>query len=197
MARKKPPSPEEIAAIADKAEGKKPRESEAVIGRPPKYQPSFAAQAAKLCALGATNADLADFFEVSIRTIERWTSEHESFCRALKEAKATADERVERSLYQRAVGYTFDSEKIMSVRGEAVRLPTREHVPPDVTAQIFWLKNRRPAEWRDKQELEHSGEVKTKFDAEALRNLTEDQLEQLRSIAAALSPKPSGDDTGD
>jgi hypothetical protein len=153
MPRDRGPSPDKIKDIADRAEGLKPAASETGRGRPPKYKPSFAGQASKLCALGATNADLADFFEVSIRTIERWTAEHEEFCRAVKEAKEAADDRVERSLYQRAVGYSFDSEKVFNNRGEIVRAKTREHCPPDVTAQIFWLKNRRKEVWRDRHEL--------------------------------------------
>lgn len=152
-------SEDQIKKIADRAEGIVPDEPETEMGRPPKYKPSFADQAAKLCLLGATNADLADFFEVSIRTVERWTVEHEDFCRAVKEAKDAADAKVERSLYQRAVGYTFDSEKVFNNRGEIVRAKTREHVAPDVTAQIFWLKNRQRERWRDKQDVEHSGDV--------------------------------------
>lgn len=159
MAREKPLSADKIKDIADRAEGLKPDKNDAPVGRPPKYKPAFAEQAAKLCNLGATNADLADFFEVTIRTIDRWIAEHDEFCRSVNESRAVADARVERSLYQRAVGYTFDSEKVFSNRGEIVRAPTREHVPPDVTAQIFWLKNRQRERWRDKQEIEHSGSV--------------------------------------
>jgi hypothetical protein len=59
------------------------------------------------------------------------------------------------SLYHKAVGYTFESEKIFQHQGEIIRAPVREHVAPDTTAAIFWLKNRRPADWRDKQE--HTG----------------------------------------
>lgn len=121
-------------------------------GRPTDYDPDFARQAEKLCELGATNADLADFFDVSIRTIDRWITKHKDFCRAVKVAKDQADDLVERSLYQRAVGYTFETEKIFNYKGEIVRAQTREHVPPDTTAQIFWLKNRRKAEWRDRVE---------------------------------------------
>lgn len=157
MAKERGFSPEKIKEIADRAEGIKPDEPELERGRPPKYKPSFAEQAAKLCLLGATNADLADFFTVSIRTVERWTVEHEDFCRAVKEAKDTADAKVERSLFQRAVGYSFDSEKIFNGKDGVVRADTREHVPPDVTAQIFWLKNRQKERWRDKQEVEASG----------------------------------------
>lgn len=125
-------------------------------GRPSKYKPEFAKQAAKLCALGATDADLADFFDVNTSTIWRWTGRYEEFCNALKTAKEQADERVERSLYQRAVGFEHDAVKIMQYEGQPVIVPYREKVAPDTTACIFWLKNRRKDQWRDKQELEHT-----------------------------------------
>jgi hypothetical protein len=146
-------SKDKVKEIADRAEGLKPGTPEAAAGRPSKYQASFARQAEKLCALGATDEDLANFFEVGIRTIANWKSQHEDFLQALKGGKTEADDRVERSLYQRAVGYTFDSEKVFNNKGEIVRAQTREHCPPDVTAQIFWLKNRRPEDWRDKSEV--------------------------------------------
>ena len=70
--------------------------------------------------------------------------------------KEEADARVKRSLYGRAVGYSLNSEKIFCNKdGEVTRVPIVEHVPPDVTAQIFWLKNRDPARWRDAWQLEH------------------------------------------
>jgi hypothetical protein len=131
------------------------------VGRPSKYEPEYAEQAAKLCALGATDADLADFFHVNIRTINRWRCEHEEFSQAVKEAKDVANARVERSLYQLAVGYSYDAEKIFLPTGaaEPVRVPYREHVPPNPTAMIFFLKNRDPGRWRDKQNVEHSVEL--------------------------------------
>ena len=54
-------------------------------------------------------------------------------------------------------GYTHDAVKIFQHQGEPVRVPYREHVPPDTTAAIFWLKNRRPEEWRDRHNHEISG----------------------------------------
>lgn len=156
-------TPDKIKEIADRAEGLKPAKPEAITGRPSKYKPTYAKQAEKLCVLGATDEDLADFFEVSVRTIARWKSEHEDFCQALKVAKEEADNRVERSLYQRAVGYSFDSEKIFNGKDGIVRAATREHCPPDVTAQIFWLKNRRRQSWQEKQEVQHSGEMTVKW----------------------------------
>lgn len=127
-------------------------------GRPTKYRDDYAAQATKLCVLGATDEDLADFFEVDRTTIWRWAQAHPEFCNALKAGKEAADERVAHSLYHKAVGYTFDSVKIFQHQGAVIEAPYKEHVPPDTTAAIFWLKNRRPKEWRDKREYEHTGE---------------------------------------
>jgi hypothetical protein len=121
-------------------------------GRPSKFKPEFVGQAAKLAALGATDREVAGFFEVNEATLNRWKLEHDDFCESLKTGKATADERVERSLYNRAVGYSFDSEKIFHFQGQVTRAPCVEHVSPDVTACIFWLKNRRPEQWREKGE---------------------------------------------
>jgi len=144
-------------------------------GRPSLYQPEFAKQAEKLTVLGATDVELADFFEVDVRTIYRWKHEHEEFCQALNAGKEKANERVENSLYQKAVGYTFESEKIFNHQGQILRAPTREHVPPDTTAAIFWLKNRRPDQWRDKQELDHKssdGSMTPRSDMERLKAIT-------------------------
>ena len=75
---------------------------------------------------------------------------------AARIGKAEADDRVERSLYNRAVGYTFVSVKVFcSKDGVITKVPIKEHVPPDVTAQIFWLKNRKPADWRDVEQMQH------------------------------------------
>lgn len=121
-------------------------------GRPSAFKPGFVEQAKKLCELGATDVEIADFFGVSDRTLYRWQAQHVEFCQALKVGKEVADERVERSLFHRATGYTFDSEKIFQFQGKIVRAKSREHVPPDTTSMIFWLKNRRPEVWRDKTE---------------------------------------------
>jgi len=127
------------------------------IGRPTGYQPQFASQAKKLCELGATDRDLADFFGVSINTVGNWKTQHAEFLGALKAGKNSADDRVERSLYTRAVGYTFDAVKIFLPKDsrQPVLVPYRQHMPPDTTACIFWLKNRRKDVWRDHQE--HTG----------------------------------------
>lgn len=136
-----------------------PQSAAKKTGRPSKYKVEFAGQAAKLCKLGATDAQLADFFEVSVSTINLWKVQHPKFSESIKVPKAEADERVEQSLYRRAMGYEHDETDIRVVDHKIIKTPTRKHYPPDTTAAIFWLKNRKPAEWRDKQEMEHSGGV--------------------------------------
>lgn len=131
----------------------------ATTGRPSKYKAEFAAQAAKLCKLGATDAQLADFFQVSVSTINLWKVQHKAFSESIKVPKAEADERVEQSLYRRAMGYEHDEVDIRVVDHAIIKTEIRKYYPPDSTAMIFWLKNRKPAEWREKQEIEHSGGV--------------------------------------
>lgn len=127
-------------------------------GRPSAYKPEYAKQAEKLCLIGATDQEIADFFEVNVATVYRWKHTHNDFCEALKSGKAVCDERVERSLFQRAIGYEQDEVKIfMPANAEApVYAPFRAKIAPDTTAAIFWLKNRRSEQWRDKQHIEHS-----------------------------------------
>lgn len=107
--------------------------------------------------LGATDREMADFFEVSESTFYLWKLEHPELSEALKHSKEVADERVEQSLYRRALGYSHDAVKIVQVGGEVVNAPYVEHYPPDTTAAIFWLKNRKPQEWRDRVQTELTG----------------------------------------
>ena len=129
------------------------------MARPSKYQPEFATQAAKLCALGATDSQLADFFEVAVSTISLWKVQHDEFSEALNVSKDQADAKVEQSLYRRALGYECDEVDIRVIDKEVIQTPIRKIYPPDTTACIFWLKNRKTAEWRDKVEQEHTGTV--------------------------------------
>ncbi len=128
-----------------------------MAGRPSKFKPEFIAQAEKLCKLGATDQEIADFFEVEVRTVYRWKAENEQFCQALKSGKDEADERVERSLYARANGYEHDEVDIRVVGGAIVQTPIRKYYPPDTTAAIFWMKNRRPDQWRETKAVELTG----------------------------------------
>ena len=129
------------------------KEPSGKLGRPTKYDDEYDRQARELCLLGATNPELARFFEVATSTVDKWISEKPSFSGAVKEGRGVADARVADSLYQRALGYSHPEEKLFQYEGHVIRVETVKHYPPDTAAAFIWLKNRRPDLWRDKQEL--------------------------------------------
>jgi hypothetical protein len=122
-----------------------------VVGEPI-YTTEFDDSARLLCANGANDHDLADFFKVTLRSIYRWKAQHVSFRAAIfvgnQEYRDAQDDNVERSLYQRATGYVQVTEKIMSYQGQIMRVQFEENVPADVAAAKLWLANRRPDKWR-------------------------------------------------
>lgn len=139
------------------------------VGRPTKYKEEYNDQAYKLCLLGATDAKLADFFGVCVDTINEWKLTYNEFSASIKKGKEYADAVIAESLYNRALGMTINkqvavklTEKTPDGNGwihqtEDIKIVTlTEDVPPDPTSVIFWLKNRQPKEWRDKQEVNHS-----------------------------------------
>lgn len=155
--------PAPVAPVAAAAAVEMPAEAaqdasppEAKEGRPTKYRPEFARIAKVLCSRGATDAELAEEFEVCTTTIWRWQTKHEEFCNALIVSKGAYDDRVERSMAQRAVGYSYNSEKIFHHQGSITRAKCIEHMPPDPGAGKLWLTNRRG--WREKSETTVKGD---------------------------------------
>ncbi|WPK12251.1 helix-turn-helix domain-containing protein [Lysinibacillus louembei] len=109
-----------------------------------------------------------------------WQNKYSEICDALKRGKEVIDRQVENALLKRALGYKYDEvTKEMvedgSGRLEVTKVVTKE-VQPDVTAQIFWLKNRKPVEWRDKQQVEHSGIMNIN---NPMKDLTTEELRKL------------------
>ncbi len=126
------------------------------IGRPTDYTPLYNDQAKKLSALGATDLDLADFFDVVESTLYLWKKEHPDFSESIKEGKALIDAQVEKSLLQRANGYTHIEERVFCHEGRIITHQTLKHYPPDTNAASLWLRNRKPKQWRDKRDIEFS-----------------------------------------
>jgi hypothetical protein len=126
-------------------------------GRPEGYHPRFVEIARAMCRLGATDFDLAQEFGVRTETIWYWRCKYPEFSNSTLEGKEAFDNRIERSLAQRAAGYSYHSEKVFQYEGTIVRAETVEHVPPDVSAIRLWLMNRRPDKWRDKSEVKLDG----------------------------------------
>ena len=105
------------------------------MSRPSLFKPEYIEQAKKLALLGATDKDLANFFDVTEQTINNWKRDFPEFFESLKEGKEILDSKVV----------------------EPMVVETTKHYPPDTTACIFWLKNRQKEDWRDTQAHEHSG----------------------------------------
>ena len=131
-------------------------------GRPTSYKPEYAERAKELCERGATDVELAEEFDVSVRTLHRWKGDHEEFCHALKAGKQPSDDRIERSLFERASGFVYKEQQAIKIKigphEEKIEIVEVERqAPPDTTAMIFWLKNRRPAEWRETKAVELTG----------------------------------------
>ncbi len=108
---------------------------------------------------GATDFDASEAFGISTRTLNTWKARDPEFAAALRIGKDIADGLVEATLFQKARGYSFRSEKIFQYEGQIVRAETVEHVPPSDTAIIFWLKNRQREKWRDVQDHKLQGEI--------------------------------------
>lgn len=124
-------------------------------GRPTRYKEEFNEQAYKLCLLGYTDADIADFFKVTETTINNWKIAHPEFFESLKQGKVFADAKVADSLYNRALGYSHTDTKFATWEGKITdSIEYTKHYAPDPTSAIFWLKNRQPKQWRDKQEIQ-------------------------------------------
>jgi hypothetical protein len=160
-----PPTMEGAARKRKPRTGRKPEGQLAAIGlhvnegpgRPTDYRPEYARTAKAMCKLGATDSELAEEFGVNTSTIWYWRSKHEEFSNALNEGKDAFDNRAERSLAMKAVGYSYHSEKVFCFEGAIIRAPIIEHCPPDTGAIKLWLSNRRPEQWRDKQEVKLDG----------------------------------------
>lgn len=136
------------------------KKSKDLGGRPTKYKPEYDDQVYKLCLLGATDEEIANFFEVSESTINLWKLDHEKFSESIKRGKSIADGNIADRLYQRAFGFEHPDEEIKVVSmgagmGSSIeRVPVTKVYPPDTTAAIFWLKNRQSKKWREKSEVE-------------------------------------------
>jgi hypothetical protein len=119
------------------------------------YKSEFVEQARTMCRLGATDEELAEHFEVCVRTIYRWRNTHEEFAEAVVVGKEHADARVERALYSRAVGCSVERTKVFKHAGDdkPVYATYKHHLPPDPNAALHWLRVRQPRKWQIHEEV--------------------------------------------
>lgn len=118
-------------------------------GRPTKYKPEFCKEAYKLCLLGSTDKQLADFFEVAESTLNLWKLEYPEFSEHIKKGKTLADAEVAEGLFKRAKGYRCKATKFATYEGQITdQVDYIEHYPPDTAACFIWLKCRQPDRWK-------------------------------------------------
>jgi hypothetical protein len=110
----------------------------------------------KMGELGATNQQMATALGISVPTLIAWQKKSPQLFNTIKLAKEEADQRVERGLFARATGFNHVAVKIMVVEGKVRKVKYIEQYPPDTTACIFWLKNRKPGQWVDPSRHEFS-----------------------------------------
>jgi transcriptional regulator with XRE-family HTH domain len=140
-------------------------------GQPTKFTDVDKEYWAFLISKGYTNKQIAEKIGVEERTIYNWKKKHTAFFQSLKEFREFVDSDVEASLFQRAMGYKTKEVKLFQdKRGNIIEHEVIKSYPPETVACIFWLKNRKPNEWRD------SHEVKVR---EEVRQLTDEELKKI------------------
>ncbi|MGG8343419.1 CII family transcriptional regulator [Streptococcus uberis] len=102
---------------------------------------------------GLTDKQIASNIGINETTLNRWKKDHLPIMQVLKESKEIADRQVENALHKTALGFYYEEDMVTN-QGDVVRV--KKYSKPNTTAQIFWLKNRKPANWRDKQEIEQT-----------------------------------------
>ncbi len=176
---------------------------------------------------GLTDEQIAENIRINPATLYEWKKKYPKISESLKKGKEVVDRQVENALLKRALGYTYNEDKYISVPMDEVEYSEKLHeymnryklnhpeatddelmlvrerfpktkevlaerkvkeVAPDTTAQIFWLKNRKPDKWRDKQDVEHSGTITNKN-----IDLTPEELdEEIRKLEEELGVGKGG-----
>ncbi|KIO62120.1 hypothetical protein B4065_3340 [Caldibacillus thermoamylovorans] len=123
---------------------------------------------------GLTDEQIAQNIGIRRETLYDWKKKYSNITNALKKGKEVVDRQVENALLKRALGYKYD--EITYENGKETKRVTKE-VQPDTTAQIFWLKNRRPDKWRDRKELDanvnHSNNPFQELSVDELKKLAD------------------------
>lgn len=124
---------------------------------------------------GLTDEQIAHNMGIATSTFYDWKNKYSEISKSLKKSKEIVDIEVENALLKRALGYTITiKEQKIDKDGCVHNLEKDVHIPADTTAQIFWLKNRRKQQWRDKVEYENAGENKN--------GVIEDLVEALKNV---------------
>ena len=132
----------------------------AAAGRTPIYSEKLLPIVQGMASDGATDLEIADRLGISKETLRWWRRERIEFANAMKVGREAMVERAKASLFHRAVGYSFRSEKVFQSQGAIIRAPIIEHVPPDVAAAKMILQAYDTEDvWRDKKDLKAESDL--------------------------------------
>lgn len=163
--------------------------------RPTDYKTEYCEQGYKLCLLGATDAEMASFFNVAESTINKWKLDYPEFSESIKKGKVQADAVVASKLFHRATGYEHPEVDIKLYQGTIIKTDLVKHYPPDTTAAIFWLKNRQKEKWRDRQDMEHTGRDGTPIETNTSITYMPKQLPDEYWKNGGTTPDPANHDS--
>ena len=170
--------------------------------RPPKYDPEIMPNAAKFMAQrGAIMCEIADAFKISTKTLYNWINQYPEFREAIQTGVDVFNPRVERALAERAIGfYQTVVEKHVTKDGDIIDVEYEKYFPPDVTAAIFFLKNRMKDKYRDVQDynvnqktLKSSAELKLEIRDDILELQADGYLKDVK-LPALPTPKTKTND---
>ncbi|MBD9356796.1 helix-turn-helix domain-containing protein [Methylomonas albis] len=136
------------------------KEKKRAIGRPSAFKPEYVNQVYNYALLGATDSQLAGFFNVAESTINLWKKKFPEFAAAMTRGKMLADATVAEALFKRATGYSHAETKISVIDGAVVTTDIVKHHAPETLACIYWLKNRQPKLWKDRIEVKEESVVR-------------------------------------
>lgn len=129
---------------------------------------------------GLTDVQIAKKIGISKQTFYDWQKRYPDFSDSLKKGKEIVDRQVENALLKKVLGYSYkECTEITDAEGNVSTKIITKYVIPDTTAQIFWLKNRKPNEWREKQEVK---QINIEPKQDNLSQLTDEELRQLISL---------------
>jgi len=150
--------------IKKKSSVKKTAKQETIPKKKPgpktKYNPLYHPDVAYRLALeGFIDVQIAKEIGICKKSLYNWRNKYPEFDAAIARGKILPDDLVEKSLFQRAVGYSYPEDHIMQHQGKPIIVHTIKHVPPETKAAFIWLTNRRPDRWRYKMEIDVKQEV--------------------------------------
>lgn len=128
-----------------------------------KYKEEFVEMAYEFLQEGKTMKQLAQFLGISKSTLYQWKDKYDKLSDAISRGRAKADDLIEESCYEAARGMWIEEEQAFQNKttGEITIITVRKQLPPNPILTKYWLNNRKPQEWREKKDVEMSGEIKT------------------------------------